>query len=377
MDGKLTQMNQRRLDKLYQRLAKHSRGLLGYPINQSYDYSDLYRFLEFSINNIGDPFQPTNYQVNTHDFEREVLEQFRRLTHGSEDDFWGYVTNGGTEGNMYGLFLARELLPQGIVYYSEDTHYSVAKTLRLLHVRSIMIRSQKNGEMDYADLYETIKLHRDAPPIVFANIGTTMKGAVDNIGTVQKIFSDLAVSDRYIHCDAALSGMILPFVDEPQAFTFAEGADSISISGHKMIGSPLPCGVALARRANVNRIARSVEYVGILDTTLTGSRSGFSPLVLWHAFKTLGLPGLRDMVHGALDTAEYAVQRMREHDIPAWRHKNSVTVVFPRPSDAVIHKWQIAPHRDVGHVIIMPNVTKKQIDALVADLTKDHYKRVS
>ena len=33
---------------------------------------------------------------------------------------WGYCTNGGTEGNMYGLFLAREIYPKGIVYYFKD-----------------------------------------------------------------------------------------------------------------------------------------------------------------------------------------------------------------------------------------------------------------
>ena len=43
--------------------------------------------------------------------------------------------------------------------------------------------------------------------------------------------------------------MILPFVDDPPPWNFAAGIDSIAISGHKMIGSPLPCGVALARKA--------------------------------------------------------------------------------------------------------------------------------
>lgn len=36
---------------------------------------------------------------------------------------------------MYGLYVARELLPQGIVYFGEDTHYSVAKILRLRRPR--------------------------------------------------------------------------------------------------------------------------------------------------------------------------------------------------------------------------------------------------
>ena len=89
-----------------------------------------------------------------------------------------------------------------------------------------------------------------------------MKGAVDDVSRVRAILDDLAVTNYYIHADAALSGMILPFVDEPQPYGFDAGFDSVAISGHKMIGSPLPCGIALTRGDYVSRIARSIEYGG-------------------------------------------------------------------------------------------------------------------
>ena len=57
----------------------------------------------------------------------------------------GTSPTGGTEGNMYGLYLGRELFPDGIVYFSEDTHYSVLKITRVLKARNIMIKSQPNG----------------------------------------------------------------------------------------------------------------------------------------------------------------------------------------------------------------------------------------
>lgn len=112
---------------------------------------------------------------------------------------------------MYGLYVAREIHPEGMVYFGEDTHYSVAKILRLQHMRNIMIKSQPNGELDYEDLHETLRIHRDVPPIIFANIGTTMKGLIDNLQTIRDILDDLAIPESYIHADAALSGMILPF----------------------------------------------------------------------------------------------------------------------------------------------------------------------
>ena len=356
-----------RLQALYARFQEMSTQFVGYPVNQDFDYSELLPFLEFSINNVGDPFHESNFSMNTHEFEREVIGTFSDLMHISRDDSWGYVTSGGTEGNMYGLYLGRALFPDGIVYYSEDTHYSVVKIMSLINARNIMIKSQDNGEVDYDDLYEAVRVNRDAPAIVVTNIGTTMKGAVDDVHKVRDMLDDLAVNRRYIHADAALSGMILPFVDDPQAYGFDSGIDSMAVSGHKMIGSPVPCGVALTKREYVARVSRSVEYVGVLDTTLTGSRSALAPLIIWYALQKHGLDGYKSIVARCIETAEYAVTRFNDSGMPAWRNRNSVTVVFPRPSAEVVRKWALAPYEDIAHLIAMPNVTREQIDAVVDD----------
>jgi histidine decarboxylase len=258
-----------------------------------------------------------------------------------------------------------------MVYYSEDTHYSVNKILRCLHIRNIMIKSCPDGRIDLEDLRETIRIHRDVPPIIFANVGTTMKGAVDDIKGIQRILDDLVIRAHYIHVDAALSGMILPFVDDPEPWDFSTGVNSIAISGHKMIGSPLPCGVVLAEKRNVDRIARKVEYVGTLDTTLLGSRNGITPVFLWYALRTIGMEGFRQRVRRCLEVAEYAVGQLQHAGRNAWRHKNSITVVFERPSLSLIHKWQLAAHRDTAHIITMPHVAQQQIDQMVEDLVRE------
>ena len=359
--------DRQRLDNLFRHFAELSPTSIGYPCNQAWDYSELFRFLQFAANNVGDPYEGSNYRINTHAFEREVLAEFARFTEAKPENFWGYVTTGGTEGNMYGLYLARELFPNGIVYFSEDTHYSVAKILRLQNTRNIMLKSQENGEMDYDDLRESVRYNRDAPPIIFANIGTTMKGAVDDLARIRQILEDYAIRESYIHCDAALSGMILPFLDNPPPWNFSAGADSISISGHKMIGSPLPCGLALAKKRFVERVERSVEYVGVLDTTITGSRSGFTPLILWYALRTMGDSGLAANARRSLQLARYAVDRFQARGIDAWRNKNSVTVVFPRPAESVMAKWVVAPNREIGHIIALPHMDEEVIDRFVED----------
>ena len=358
----------RRLDELRSEFDDLATRFVGYPTNQNFDYAALLPFLRYCVNNVGDPFHESNFATNTHEIEREVIRRFATLMRLPPDQAWGYVTNGGTEGNMYGLFLARELFPEGIVYFSEDTHYSVLKITRVLRTRNIMIKSQESGEIDYDDLYETIRINRDVPVIFMANVGTTMKGAVDDVRRVRAILDDLAVTRSYIHADAALSGMILPFVDDPQPHTFADGFDSISISGHKLIGAPIPCGVALTRAPYVARIARSIEYVGVMDTTLTGSRNGLTPLMLWLAWERFGAEGFGEIVGEMLDVAAYAVDRLNGLGIPAWRHRNSVTVVIPRPADDVIAKWQLAPYREIAHLITMHHVTRDHIDRLADDL---------
>lgn len=359
---------QARLDALLEDFEGFARRQIGYPCNQDFDYSALAPFLRYSINNVGDPFHDSNLLSNTHEMEREVVARFAGLMRLPREQTWGYVTSGGTEGNMYGLYMGRELFPNGMAYFSQDTHYSVLKILSLLNLRNIMVKSREDGEIDYDDLYETIRIHRDVPVIFMANIGSTMKGAVDDLARVRAILDDLAVTNFYIHADAALSGMILPFVDDPQPFGFDAGVDSVAVSGHKLIGSPLPCGVVLTKRDYVARVARSIEYVGVLDTTLAGSRNALTPLILWHAFERSGPEGFRKIVAEMLEVAEYAVGRFSERGVPAWRHRNSVTVVFPRPARReVTRSWQIAPLRDIAHVIAMPHVTREMIDEFVEE----------
>lgn len=364
--------DQATLDKVLQNVADQALVMAGYPCNQRYDYTVLKDMLNVSANNIGDPWQNSNFSANTLELERELLSMFGRWLHAPEDDMWGYVTGGGTEGNMYGLYLARELHPDGIVYYSQDTHYSVTKIIHVLGMRSIMIRSQESGEFDYEDLKETIKLNRDTPPIIFANIGTTMKQAVDHLPTIKRILKELAIAEYYLHSDAAFTGGYFPFIDNAPPFDFREGIDSIAISGHKFIGCPSPCGIAMAKKSNVQRIGRRIEYIGAMDTTIPGSRSALTPALLWYTLKSRGEEGMRALAQQCLRVADYAVNAMKKAGIQAWKHDQSLTIVFPRPSDHLIRKWSIAPYQDFAHIITVGHVDEAMMDRIIEDLKNDN-----
>ncbi|HAM95595.1 MAG: Pyridoxal-dependent decarboxylase [Candidatus Azambacteria bacterium GW2011_GWB2_46_37] len=364
----MREIEKKKLKVLYKNLKEASRYFLGYPCNLAYDYPELDEFFALSINNVGDPFGDSLYRVNTHEFEREVLCFFADLYRVDREKFWGYVTNGGTESNMYGLYLAREANPGGIVYFSEDTHYSISKTVKVLNMPNIMIRSQKNGEIDYDDLGKMLTIKRESPAIIVANIGTTMKGAVDKVEKILDILKKNRVQKYYIHCDAALGGMILPFVKNASLFDFRLPIGSIAVSGHKMIGSPMPCGVVIARKKHAERIKRAIEYVGILDTTLSGSRNGHSVLILWLAIKKLGLKGFEQRVGHCLAMTDYALKKLKEINWPAWANENYNTVVLKRPDDQIVNKWQLAVQGDLAHILVMPHADKKRINGLIHEL---------
>lgn len=368
--------SQQQLAELKERLSANLERMLGYPVSKDFDYGELADFLNYPINNLGDPFIPSTYQVCTREMEVEVLEFFAELFRAPRLNWWGYVTNGGSEGNLYGLYLAREIHPKGMVYFSQATHYSVQKNLHLLNMQNIVIRSQKTGEIDYDDLRDTIRMNRHMPVIIFANIGTTMTEARDDVRKIRAILQELAIQHYYIHADGALSGSYSAFIEPRPAFDFEDGADSIAISGHKFIGSPIPCGVVIVKKNNRDRIARAVSYTGSMDTTITGSRNGHSPLFLWYTLKKLGLEGFRERALKSLNVAAYAEQKLKELGLAAWRNPDSITVNLPAPEETLRLKWQLAMEDGWCHIICMPNVGFEQIDQLVMELEESN-KRTS
>ena len=355
---------QERIDSLVERLAEEQILSLGYPCTKFFDYSPLYPLLGFSVNNVGDPFVKNNSLEQTHEFEMEVIAFFQNMLFANKNKTWGYVTNGGTEGNLYGMYLAREKHPDGIVYYSDHTHYSVVKNLNILGMKSQEVATLPNGEIDYVKLRGYVMYYRK-PAIILANLGTTMTGAVDDISKIQSAVGD---TPHYIHADGALGGMILPFVDHPTGYSFKDGINSISISGHKFIGSPIPCGIVIAEKEDVDRIGKSIEYIRNMDNTITGSRNGISPMFLWYAIQQYGMEGFRKLVNECINLADYTIKELKKIGVDAWRNENSITVVFPLGAEWVMHKYHIAPENGIGHLITMPKVSKEQVDNFVKDL---------
>ncbi|MFG3054499.1 histidine decarboxylase [Kitasatospora sp. NPDC048239] len=164
------------LDTVDEYLSRKRRHLVGYQATQDMQGCalDLARFMPNNINNLGDPFQSGGYKPNTKVVERAVLDYYAALWNAERphdpadpESYWGYMLSmGSTEGNMYALWNARDYLSgkaliqpptapfdalryvqaapdrhnpnahRPVAFYSEDTHYSFAKAVRVLGVET-------------------------------------------------------------------------------------------------------------------------------------------------------------------------------------------------------------------------------------------------
>ena len=354
------------------RLLRHYQGEratgIGFPTATDIDYSELAPFFGLRLNNVGDPWVDPVNPDHAKELEREVVDFLANLFRAPRDDRWGYITSGGTEGNLYGLYTARALYPDGIVYHSAAAHYSVTKCADLLALPEITVAADRFGEIDYDDLHAAVSEHRGRPAIVVANVGTTLSEAVDDVGRIGDVLRAARAHGHYIHADAALSGVPLALLAGRPGFDLADGADSISVSGHKFLGTPMPCGVVLTRRSLMDWIDRPVSYTGCPDTTVTGSRSGHAALLLWYAIRSYGSRGLGERARRARQLARYALRRLDALNWDAWRHPHAFTVMLRTPPPSVATRWALASTDGWSHIICMPGVTRERIDRFLDDL---------
>ena len=361
---------------------------MGYPYNLDYDYSVLHHLVEFSINNLGDPFIESNYGVHSRAFEIAVLDWFANLWGLSREEYWGYMTACGTEGNLHGIWMGRENLsrhhPQSkiCVVSSRDAHYSVWKAARMFCMEPHPIESLSNGEIDYAQLLSTLRNLKlqGKYPVVIANVGSTIKGAVDDVDKMLDALGNAGfqdpTSDFFLHLDGALFGIMLPYVErnaKASAFTIdfknKPGIHSISVSGHKFLGSPIPCGVVITRKSHIQPLSQDISYIASRDATILGSRNGHAPLFMWYALVKKGNDGIAKDVEECIENARYLADSLKSKGIQnVLLNELSSTVVFPKPSNEdFIKRWQLACDKDICHVVVMPNVQKRKIEEFVAE----------
>ncbi|CAA6660525.1 unnamed protein product [Spirodela intermedia] len=202
------------LAKYRRNLVERTKHHLGYPYNLDFEYGALSQLQPFSINNLGDPFIESNYGVHSRQFEVGVLDWFARLWELEKNEYWGYITSCGTEGNLDGILIGREIFPDGVLYASRESHYSVFKAARMYRMDCVKVETLISGEIDCSGFQVNFWRTRRGQPsststsvlrLPLSGAGTTVKGAVDDLDLVIKLLEESGFENRfYIHCDGAL-----------------------------------------------------------------------------------------------------------------------------------------------------------------------------
>ncbi len=216
-----------------------------------------------------------------------------------------------------------------------------------------VIPSFTNGEINYNEL--AARLDPTKPAIIVANIGTTFKGAIDDIDKILEILDSQGISEFFIHCDGALGGMLVPYVT-PGSVTFKKQIHSLSISGHKFIGCPLLCGIVITHKHLVDKMASTIEYIASKDTTFNGSRNGHSAIFLWKAIQERA-KNFEFEAKLCIKKAELFHRYLQKIGINSFLNPCSNIVVFPKPDDFTVKKYQLATVDNQAHVVVMQQHT--------------------
>lgn len=376
-----------RLNRFAENIIQAKNRDLGYPVNQNVQLNDFYRwYLETGLsnslmNNAGNPIN-SHGGINSHAFEKEVIEFFAPLYGFDKNDFWGIVTFSGTDGNNHGIYFgAKDLRAKTgkapVLYVSEEAHYSIKRLADLQNLELRLIPADPMGRMKTGEFEKA--LDPSKPALIVVAMGTTFKGAIDDQKAIDDVLKRKKPVAVYRHLDAALFGGFLPYTRHRdlvnrKKFHF----DSISVSGHKFFGMDEPAGIFLTTHTILkNQNPFHIAYLNDDMPMINCSRSGLAPLKLWWIIRKNGMAGFTEQAARIMESTRYLQARLQALHYPHWTNNYSNTVFFKRPSQWILRKWHLAPDYDdrfggkLAHIVIMQHASESTINAFIEDLKTD------
>lgn len=372
-----------KLDKWAEECIARNDMSLGYPGNND---TKLHKFYEWYtannmesmvLNNAGDPFATGDHTLSSLDFEREVIEHFGPKYGFEKDDLWGLVTMSGTDGNNHGIYFGVNYLKNKtgkmpVVYVSDEAHYSNYRLCDLQHLDVRLVKSDDMGRMIPDSLEKVLDTTR--PCLIIYAMGSTLKGAIDNQPALNKVLARHKDMEIYRHVDAALFGGYLPFTIYKYMVNRQKSEfESISISGHKFFGIDSPCGLFItSRHIYDEQTTYDIAYLNANMRMINCSRSAVEPIKFWWLIQTIGDKGWTEQANAIIENTEYLKKQLERAKWPYWHNKYSNTVLFKRPSEEIVSKYNLACGKafgqDVSHIVVMQHVNKQAIDTFITDL---------
>ena len=350
------------------------------PLRDFYEWYVKSGIDAINLNNAGDPMtdQPSN--MSTQAFEKEVIEFFTPLYGFDPENVWGIVTHSGTDGNNHGIYFGAKYLMQKtkkrpIAYVSDEAHYSNMRLCDLQNLEIRLIKTDSMGRMIPKELEKAIDPSR--PALVVYAMGSTFKGAIDDIDALNAVLAKFPKMKVYRHVDAAVFGGYLPFTKYQKMVSARDRHfESIAISGHKFFGIDSPSGLFLCTRDIYdNQNDYNISYLNQNMKMINCSRDAVQPLKFWWLIQTVGYDKWAEQAAHMLDCTAYLKHELQKIGWPCWQNEYSNTVFFKRPSPEICAKYNLAQGYDekfggeLAHVVVMQHVTKDKIDRFIQVLS--------
>ena len=198
----------------------------------------------------------------------------------------GIFTTGGSLSNLAAIVAAREAklgenFQDGILYFSEETHASVAKAARLAGFPRRALRRipvDARLRMDPGALEAAIAADRAAglrPFLVVANAGTTNTGAIDPLPRIVAMGREQGL---WVHADAAYGGFFRLVPEGARLLAGIEDCDSMTLDPHKTLFLPYGTGVLLVRDPKALERAHATEASYLQDVAAAAGQTNFTDL---------------------------------------------------------------------------------------------------
>ncbi len=307
-------------------------------------------FLRYNPNNLG-VWSTTNDKSGTRQLEYEVIHKLIDLYGGNHKLLEGYVSSGGTEGNIYSVWIAKSYLQTKIpldnicLIKTTLTHYSIDKACSMTSIG--MKDSPLNSvswTIDIPSLEQLIRSQIKSGMrgfIISLTHGYTETGTSDDtelvssmIEKIQADFKDIFFS---IIIDAAFDGFVLPFSHSKYRPLNSKYVHAYSVDFSKFTAVPYPAGVVLCSKRLKELIEKEVPVFSIRDNTLLGSRPGASAAAIWAVIHRYGKTGFRNIINQQLKLKEKFILFIKE------TYPNSLIISSPYSltCGVILHKGKM------------------------------------
>lgn len=282
--------------------------------------------VDFNPNNIGNWSLESMPAYNTTTrAEREVIHKMADLYGVESGLVEGYIASGGTEGNLFSVWVGRKFLEQFVareaicLLRTDLTHYSVCKAADIAGVYEQVVEIDRNvWNMSVTALKKKIEnLYEKGfrGMMISLTAGYTVGGTSDDLNqicaAVQVLKERLAGLRVFIWIDAALAGLVLPFTLSRFHPFENEMVQILVVDFHKFGGVPYPAGLILYRKALRSLVERDIPYALIKDNTLLGSRPGISAVAVWMSIHAMGTEGMQTIARNMIHRKNRLIRKIR------------------------------------------------------------------